>query len=453
LQPSVRLLLPSVALGTVALTLLLPVMPGLKAHWYTTDCDTYAPPTMGNENCTADFHRASQYSGLFSSARFFIVFLVSSLLGRWSDSVGRIPLLRLNNLSCMMYVLALVVTKGGSASAYYSTFILSGFLSSGSFQVVAYLADFVLPQDRLVAFGSVSAVAGIGLAITPLLSAFSSSVTNQDIFFLSFLCLTLNALYIEMVLPESLVTRKAFARQESLNPITPLIASRESQTLQWLSLVTFLTSLPETGVAEIALLYLDDVLELQGNNAREFSSLYLALTGVGLLLSQTIILRILLKCVTEPIRLLLIAAVFNGLHMLVYSLVGLYPSKGLAFFNVAVTSFMFVGATAANSVLSLHMQAHEQGFAMGTLDSVRSLVGAFGPLLFSQLFSYCGDHWNMPQAPFYLGIILVFMACLVIIGPLKWSMERDRAVNEFMGEPVVPVGSDRIEGLDAPLLL
>jgi DHA1 family tetracycline resistance protein-like MFS transporter len=443
--PSLAVLLPSIALGTVSVTLLLPILPSLKAHWYTQDCDTYT-----NTTCKADFHRASQYSGLYTSLRFFIVFVVcvaggfaraplqspltppgvrasdrSSVLGRLSDSAGRIPLLRANNLAQMLYVGALVWTRGESASAYFSAWIFSGLVSSGAFQTVAYIADCVPAEDRLLAFGSIGAVAGLGLACTPMLSAFSSVVTNQDLFLLSLACLVLNALYIEFVLPESLVARKPFARQASFNPIAPLVETRESRTLQWLCLVTFLTTLPETGVAEIAILYMDDVLGFQGEAAREFNSLYLALTGVGLLLSNTLLLKGLMQMTIAPTSVLLLAAVSNAVHMLVYSSLALYPHTGLAYMNICVTSVMFIGATAANAVLSQHMHASEQGFAMGTLDSVRSLVGAFGPLVFSQLFAYCGRHFGKPQVPFYLGFCLVLLACLIIVGPLKWSMQRD----------------------------
>jgi len=120
-----------------------------------------------------------------------------------------------------------------------------------------------------------------------------------------------------MVLPESLPVRKPFERQASLNPVLPLIESRDSSTLRWLSLVTFLTALPESGVAEIALLYLDDALALEGEAAREFASAYYALTGVGLLMSQTVFLRYLPRLVDGPIAMLLVSAVSNMLHMLV----------------------------------------------------------------------------------------------------------------------------------------
>jgi len=97
---------------------------------------------------------------------------------------------------------------------------------------------------------------------------------------------------------------------------------------------------------------------------------------------------------------------------------------------------MFVGATQANTLLSQHMHASEQGFAMGTLDSVRSLVGACGPLLFSQLFSLCGKQWDAPQVPFVVGMFLVAAAIGVITGPLRASLKRDALAALFVEEGV-----------------
>ena len=196
LAPSVLLLLPCVALSTMSATLLLPILPTIKAHWYT-QCDTY----LIDSNCASDFRRASQYSGLFSSLRFFLIFLVSSFLGRLSDSIGRVPLLRLNNLAQMSYVLALLLTHGKSAAAYFATWTASGLLSSFTFQVVAYIADSVAPAKRLEAFGMIGAVTGAGLALVPLFTAFSSAVTDQDMFFMSLMCLAVNAAYVRGLFP------------------------------------------------------------------------------------------------------------------------------------------------------------------------------------------------------------------------------------------------------------
>ena len=166
---------------------------------------------------------------------------------------------------------------------------------------------------------------------------------------------------IEMVLPESLPVRNPIERQASLNPVLPLIEPRESSTLRWLALVTFLTALPESGEAEIAMLYMDDALALEGEAAREFASAYYALTGVGLIVSQTVFLRYLPRLVDGPIAMLLVSATSNMLHMLVcvvsllasllatrltrararshrYTLVGVFHAKPLAFSNIVITS-------------------------------------------------------------------------------------------------------------------
>lgn len=415
LQPSVWVLLPSVALGTCAITILTPILPTLKAHWFSEDCKENS-----KLSCDLDLKRTQEISGILSSVRFFIIFLVSPYLGHLSDKIGRLPLLRLNNLGSMLPVLALYSFDGNSAWGYYSAFILTGLISSGTFQITAYVADCSKPEDRPRYFGYLGAVQGFALILTPLFTVFFNSST---LFKISFWMLFINGLWIELVLPESLNLSQAnvvhYPEGESLLRNTRHLLKKQS-IIKWLALFTFLTALPEQGVVEIVLIYLDDVLNLKGNAMREFSSVYLSLSGLAILIAQTLYIWIFMKTFQlSSIGLMIIANIANVTHMIIYASLSLNHSRAVAYSNIFVTSFMFVGLPASNALLSKKTEANEQGLAMGTLDSIRSFVGAFGPVFFSILYSYFGKENDFPEAPFLFGAAFASLALLVVLGPLS----------------------------------
>lgn len=403
----IYLLFPSVFLGSVALLMLAPIMPLLKVEWFDHD-----------------FKRAQEVSGAASSAKYLLSCLASPLLGRLSDRFGRRPLIRITNVGSFLPVLALYLTGGNSPTAYFATFILCGVLTSGQlFLSVAYVADCTAQEDRARMFGYLGATSGVAFVLTPLLvRTLLSGWSNLALFKLSMLLLGINALWIELVLPESLSTvkpttptskREGGARAVELN-------ATQRNLLFWLSGYVIATHLPESGVGEIAMIYLNDVLHVDREEMRNFSSGYLFLTGIGLFASQTLYIYWFGPKASHTVdRLLVIACAANVVHMWIYVSLAWNHSLSVAYFNILVTSFMFVGATATNALISKHTNQQEQGYMLGKLDSVRSFVSAIGPVLFSMLYSYFGSEFAFPAAPFVFGAVFASIAMVIALGPLR----------------------------------
>ncbi|KAH9257789.1 hypothetical protein BASA81_003807 [Batrachochytrium salamandrivorans] len=273
----IYLLFPSVFFGGVALILLAPIMPLLKVEWFDHD-----------------FKRAQEVSGAASSAKYLLSCLASPLLGRLSDRFGRRPLIRITNVGSFLPVFALYLTDGNSATAYFVTFILCGVLTSGQlFLSVAFVADCTAQEDRSKMFGYLGAISGVAFVLTPLLvRTVLSEWSNLGLFKLSMLLLGINALWIELILPESLSMDPKTSvdnletKKNRINAIE--LNATQRNLLFWLSGYVIATHLPESGVGEIAMIYLNDMLDVDKEEMRNFSSGYLFLTGVGLFASQTL---------------------------------------------------------------------------------------------------------------------------------------------------------------------
>lgn len=400
----IYLLFPSVFLGGVSLFLLAPLLPTIKVKWFDYD-----------------FALAQQVSGIVSSVTFLISCLCSPFLGKLSDRYGRKPLMRINNIGSALPILALFLTNGDSALAYYGTVIVCGVLTAGqSFIAVAYVADSTVKEDRAKMFGYLGAMTGVVFTVTPfLVGTLFKEWANTSLFLLSLVLSLLNAAWIELVLPESLEPKQ---QAETVEHEEPKIELSQAQRtfLFWLCTYVFVTRLPMSGTGEIVFIYLNDVLKVGSEEMRQFTSSYLFLTGVAMFVSQTLYIRMFAPKTTDRVdRLLIVASTANVLHLWVYFSLAFTHSLTHTYLNIIITSFMMVDTTATNALISKRSTEREQGYMLGRLDAVRSFVSSIGPVLFSFLYAYFGEHHDYPQAPFLFGALFCTLAIFVVLGPLR----------------------------------
>ena len=91
--PLIVRVIPLTLMITLAYGLATPVLPITKARWFSANCT--AAGGLPVANCTLDFKRASAFGGIYDSAKGVVAFLCSASLGRFSDVVGRKPVLML----------------------------------------------------------------------------------------------------------------------------------------------------------------------------------------------------------------------------------------------------------------------------------------------------------------------------------------------------------------------
>ena len=91
--PLIVRVIPLTLMITLAYGLATPVLPITKARWFSANCTTAGGLPVAN--CTLDFKRASAFGGIYDSAKGVVAFLCSASLGRFSDVVGRKPVLML----------------------------------------------------------------------------------------------------------------------------------------------------------------------------------------------------------------------------------------------------------------------------------------------------------------------------------------------------------------------
>jgi len=106
--------------------------------------------------------------GLLVSAFAFCQLLSGPFLGRWSDRIGRKPLLLLSQAGTL--VSRLLLAWAGTLWLVYLARIIDGLTAGNLVLAQAYIADVTEPQHRTRAFGLIGISFGIGFLLGPAIS-------------------------------------------------------------------------------------------------------------------------------------------------------------------------------------------------------------------------------------------------------------------------------------------
>src|SRR5688572_21185949 len=103
--------------------------------------------------------------GLLSTVFSLMQFIVAPICGRWSDRVGRRPIILLGLLaSCVAYV---ALALADSLALIFAARILAGIAGGNIPTAQAYIADITTPQNRAKGMGLVGAAFGLGFIFGP----------------------------------------------------------------------------------------------------------------------------------------------------------------------------------------------------------------------------------------------------------------------------------------------
>ncbi len=137
-----------VVVDVLGMTIILPLLPFYAQHFGAT------PTTVG-----------------LLVSTFAVCQLVGGpLLGRWSDRIGRKPLLLVSQVGTLIGFLMLAFA--GSLPVIFLSRAVDGFTAGNISLAQAYIVDITKPEERTKAFGAIGIAFGIGFLLGPLLSGF-----------------------------------------------------------------------------------------------------------------------------------------------------------------------------------------------------------------------------------------------------------------------------------------
>ena len=397
--PALAFVMITVALDTLALGLIIPVLPKLVVDFLQGD--------------TA---HGAEILGLFGTVWTLMQFLSGPVLGSLSDRVGRRPVILLSNLGMGLdYVL---MALAPNLVWLFVGRVISGITGASISTAFAYIADVAAPEQRAKAFGMVGVAFGVGFIVGPAIGGLLGSFDPRLPFWVAAGFSLLNFAYGWFVLPESLTPdkRAAFSWGRA-NPVGALVLLRSHPELLGLAGVSFLAQLAHESLPAAFVIYVSYRYHW------DQGMIGLSLAGVGL-------------C-SAVVQGGLIGPIVGWMGERRAMMFGLGAgAAGFAIYGFAATAPMFwvgvplmalwgVAGAATQGLTSARVGPSEQGQLQGALQSVRGIAGLFGPGLYTLSFAYAigaGAALGQPGLPY-----LIAALCLALALAIAWMVTRRHA--------------------------
>ena len=381
----------TVALDMLAMGMIVPVLPKL---------------IQGFEGGNAA--SAATMIGIFGFMFAGIQFMFSPMLGALSDKVGRRPVVLMSNfgLGADYVVMALAPTLPW----LFLGRVISGLTSSSIPTAMAYMADVTPQEKRAGAFGMLNAAFGIGFVVGPALGGVLGNVNPRLPFWVAAGLSLLNGMYGLFVLPESL---KHEHRQKTINwkranPVGSLALFTRVKGLLPLAGLLTLGYIAQQSLMSTYMIYVYTRYSwtvLRGGNS-------LALVGIVMGLYGVLLVKPMVAKLGE--RKTIIVGYIGG--ALGYWAMGFSKTGLLVWLGIPFLNLMGIAWPSAQSTMSRHTPANEQGLLQGAVNSLRGISGLIGPLMFTWVFAHSIDTkpiFSSAGSTFYLASALILLGLVI----------------------------------------
>lgn len=353
------------------------------------------------------FSQSQQFiiAGLVTALFGLMQFIAAPILGELSDVYGRKKLLLLG-----IAVLAVSQLFFGFGIATKSLLILlvsraiAG-LAAANFSVAqAAIADITAPEDRAKNFGLIGAAFGIGFIIGPLLGGWIAHLMGSAAapFWFAGILGIINVVFCALFLPETrknLSAAHAFTIFKGIHNLRAAIQDKEARRVY---LASFLYMSGFSFLISFSGVFLVSRFGLSEGEVGTF----FAVTGVFIVITQAVILRIVTKKYNERaiLRISLLSLALT---------VALYPFMGNMALLYLLTPFIAIsqGLSIANmsALVSKSVSPDRQGAAMGINGSLIALAQGSIPLVAGIASGLIGL-----KAPFVAGATLIVISWSIL---------------------------------------
>jgi DHA1 family tetracycline resistance protein-like MFS transporter len=370
-------------------------------------------------------HQAAFAVGMLAATYALMQFLFAPLLGSLSDRFGRRNVLLIALMgSAIDYLFGACAPSIASYNTtlalvvLFTTRAINGISGSTVGICGAYIADITPPEKRAAGFGIIGAAFGLGFVIGPLVGGELGDekhilplIGHGNIIYpyIAAAILTLgNWLYGLLIFPESLPAdrRRAFSWEKS-NPIGALKWLRHHPVVEALAASLFLANLAQLG------LHVTWVLSMTARfkwTTREVGwSLFIV--GLAAAIVQGGLSRRIIPALGER------ACLLAGLIIGVFAFIGygVATQSWMIYTIVAVASIGGLAGPAAQGIMSKSVLPTEQGLLQGSLASLASIAGIFGPIIAATVFRVFttdaeADKFPGAGAPFLSGAAITILS-------------------------------------------
>jgi DHA1 family tetracycline resistance protein-like MFS transporter len=336
---------------------------------------------------------------IYAGAQFF----AAPALGKISDRVGRRPVLLVSVFgSAVGYF---IFGIGGALWVLFLSRVIDGITGGNISTASAYIIDVSKPEERTKNFTLLGMAYGIGFILGPALGGVLGQWNLNAPAYLAGSIFLVSTVLVYFRLPESLPAERRTRSRLRLNDFNPFASVAQMLFKPGLGLILIIVALFNFGFDGV-----NSVIGVFIKNKFTTTPLTLGLLFVFVGLATAFVQGALIERLVPRYgekRMALVGLLGSvigwPLIMLTPMLWMLFP---VTFLQSGITGFIWAttGAMAAGLV-----NEHEQGQLAGVNVALAGLMSMLGPLWAGAVY----DHVT-PNAPFWMGSILLVLACLLL---------------------------------------
>jgi len=363
----------------------------------------------------SQYHMSPQVITLLNASFFAAQFVAGPYLGRLSDRVGRLPVLIFSQIGTALSFVMLAFAP--NVSILFLARILDGITGGNIIVAQAYVTDITPREQRTQSLGYIFAVFGLGFIIGPALGGFLSAAYGPRIpYLIAAVAAILTVVLTWFVLGETLTPEQRLAGHSLRRDGLSVSAILGNYPLLLVLSLAFFGQFAFGLFQGTFALYSEAVL-FQNYPPESISlgvGLLLAAVGVGQLLTQTLLLRPLLRRYGEA-WLVVIGTTSRMIGMFIFAVITTpwLGAIGSLFFAAGMGLLMPPLQSLATSAVPDDMR----GGILGIYQSTTNLAVIVSTAIAGVIFAY------HPTLPFWLGGTL----SLVLIIPARWLVRRTAA--------------------------
>ncbi|NOX72758.1 MAG: TCR/Tet family MFS transporter [Alphaproteobacteria bacterium] len=389
----ITFLLITVALDSIGIGIIMPVMPDLLIELGATGLS-----------------QAATWGGAMAAVFAVMQFLFGPTIGNLSDRFGRRPVL-LVSLAAMS-VDYIIMGFANSVWILVIGRIIGGITSATQSTASAYMADISSPEEKAQNFGLIGAAFGVGFILGPLLGGLLGELGPRAPFFAAAALAAANTIFGLIVLPETVTDaiRRPFSWRRA-NPVGAFRHMGKLPGVRRLMLVFFFYNIAFFVYPSVWAYFTQERFGWEPSMV----GVSLAVFGASMAIVQGGLIRVVIPRLGEH-RTVILGFSITVVAFLIYSL----AYEGWQIFVLApLTSLGVIAGPALQGIMSRTARDDQQGELQGILTSISALSVIISPLMMTNVFAYFtreGTPFYLPGAPFILSMGLVLLALLVFSG-------------------------------------